>query len=256
MDASLFRIKMKLSKHTLSFVLIVFVLFGCKKFKEKRLATVTINFQTEIDKSNFNLSEKFEDSHSRNISIELIKFYLSDVSFTNKNNEDIITNEIELIELDNTGKAMFEVKIEAGIYSAIKLGIGVPKSLNEANPSDFKTIGHPLNITNNTYWGMNTMYRFVMVDGRYFDNGEFKNTFSYHTGHNESYRTVELTKSFTFEKKESYEETIFLDISKILEGPDGNLDIENKNNYHGNSEDFYLSEQLSDNFSKVFRLSI
>ena len=234
-------------------ILLTVILVSCKKFKERRLAVVSFNIQTEIGQTNFDLMNRFDDSQGRAISIELIKFYLSDLSFINEEGEEILTDDILLVELDKNGLATFDTKIEAGTYTAIKFGIGVPKAQNESDPSSFNEEGHPLNTTNNTYWGMNSMYRFVMIDGRYFENNTFVKTFSYHSGYNESFRTLQLNKQMTFEKKGNYSETIYIDVSKILEGPGGNLDIENKSNYHGSLDDFYLSEQISDNFLSAIR---
>ncbi|MFD1551661.1 MbnP family protein [Putridiphycobacter roseus] len=242
--------------HTLIKILPIFILLlsSCKKLKEKKLATLKVNFQTELNQNNFDLTGRFADAQNRQIQLELVKFYLSDLIFVNDKGEEVPTDEIVLIELDMNGKASFETKIEAGTYTAFKFGVGVPKALNESDPSIFADADHPLNSTNNTYWGMNSMYRFVMIDGRFFDeNDVFVGTFSYHTGRNESYRNVELVKTMTFDKKANHEETIFIDVAKILEGSGGNLDIEEHSNYHGNTEDFYLSEQLSDNFQQVFR---
>ncbi len=239
---------------SVSFLVIALLVFSsCKKFAEKRAATVTINFQTEINQTPFKPIDKFTDSENREISLELIKFYLADLVFINEKGKEIEAEEIALIELDINGTASFETKVKAGDYTAIKFGIGVPKDLNESDPDSFSDNDHPLNVLNNTYWGMNSMYRFVMIDGRYFEGGVYQNVFSYHSGHNDSYRTVQLDKAMSFDKKTTYNETIFIDISKILEGPGGNMDIVDHPNYHGNLNEFYLSEQLSDNFSKAFR---
>jgi len=235
------------------FLLIILILTGCEKFKTRKLATVQFNFQTELNQSDFDLMNQFEDSENRSISLELIKFYLSDFSLITEDGETVITEEILLIELDNNGKASFSVKVDPGNYTGISFGIGVPQAMNEAGPDSFNESGHPLNALNNTYWGMNGMYRFVMIDGRYFENGNYVNTFSYHTGYDESFRNLQLDKSMTFKKKENYEETLYIDVSKILEGPGGNLDIVNEPNFHGELDDIHLSKTLSDNFKSAFR---
>ena len=220
---------------------IAFFLSGCEKFREKRKASVTIHFQTRVGESDFDMMQQFEDSENRNISLELIKFYLSDVSFVNYKDEAVMAEDIVLVELDANGTGSFTAKIKADDYKAISFGIGVSQDLNEADPASFAENGHPLSTLNNTYWGMNGMYRFVMIDGRYFENGDFKGTFSYHSGHNESYRNIQLDKLVTFEKKGEHDLTLYIDIDKILEGPGGNFDIENEANYHGNLDDFHLS---------------
>ena len=243
-------------RRSLLLLSISIILIGCAKFREKRKATVTINFQTELNQAAYNMLDPFTDAAGRGIRIELIKFYLSNVVFVAASGEEIEVEDIALVELNSNGQGTFETKISADDYTSIKFGIGVPKTLNESDPSSFTEENHPLSTLQNTYWGMNGMYRFVMVDGRYDDNNDaiFDGTFSYHSGHDGSYRTVSFEKSMRFDKKESYTETIFIDISKILEGSGGNLDIIATPYYHGSLDDFYLSTQLSDNFSQAFRL--
>jgi hypothetical protein len=232
--------------------LIVLVLVSCNK--EKKYPSVNLSFQTQLNGSNCSLSQVFPDSQNKSIRLELVKFYLSKISFVNHKDEVVELKDIALIDLNSSGTAMMSFALPNDSYKSLKFGVGVHKEFNSQTPADFTEENHPLNSVQNTYWGMNGMYRFVMIDGRYdIENDNiFDGTFSYHSGFESSYREVELIKDFKFKKNETYDLTIFIDIAKILEGTGGNLDLINRPNYHGNSEDMDLATTLSDNVSQVF----
>jgi hypothetical protein len=188
------------------------------------------------------------------VQIELAKFYLSKISFIDSKGEIVEVEDIALVDLNTTGLGMVNLTVPMDSYKSIKFGVGVQPDLNVMTPSDFTEEDHPLSSTQNTYWGMNGMYRFAMIDGRYdLENDNiFDGTFSYHTGFDESYREVELVQDFKFKKKKIYDITIYIELSKILEGSAGNLDLVNRPSFHGNPNDMDLATSLSDNFAEAF----
>lgn len=240
-------------KISLFFILIVAGLTSCKKNKTAQIEFV---FQTELNGSKFDMATSFSDSQNRAIRIELFKFYVANLSFIDEGGELQEVEEISLLDLGSSGYSTFSTSVPTGKYTGLSFGIGVPQYLNEQEPSNFSEADHPLSTTQATYWGMNGMYRFVMLDGRYDLEPDmtFDGTFSYHTGHKESYRTVEFVKDFEFEKDETYVINFGINISTLLEGGAGNLDIVGQPNYHGASGDLHLSTTLSDNFKTSISL--
>lgn len=240
-------------KFKLLIILTVALLVSCKKNKK---ATLVLNFQTEIDGQIHDMSSLFQDADSRYMRFELLKFYIADISLTSKKGDIVQLSEIELIDLGTKGIGSISLGVPVDDYSSISFGIGVPKTLNEADPSSFTEPDHPLSTTQSTYWGMNGMYRFVMIDGRY-DNepdGTFDGTFSYHTGYNDSYRVLSFNKNLTFDKDETLEITISINLVTVMAGSGGSLDIVNENNYHGDLNNQHLSTMVSDNFSSSFTI--
>lgn len=238
------------------FIIVIAILslgYSCKKNKR---ATLEFTFQTELNGAAFDMSNTFSDSQNRAIRLELLKFYISNLSFTDEKGELQEIEEIALLDLGSSGSFNLSTAIPTGKYTGLSFNIGVPKELNEQDPSNFSEEDHPLNTTQATFWGMNSMYRFVMIDGRYDIEPDqtFDGTFSYHTGHDESFRSVSFVQNFEFEKDETYEITIGIDISTILEGNSGNLDIINENNYHGNTDDQHIANMISDNFKASISL--
>lgn len=240
----------------LLFISFLVALLACKK-NEKNAASVTLNFQTEIDGNSSALSEIFMDSEGRGIKIELLKFYLSDIYFVDSKKDKVYdVEDIALLEIAANGSGNIELKVPAGDYQSMHIGIGVPQSLNESDPSDYTQADHPLSTTQNTYWGMNAMYRFVMVDGRYDieNDAVFDGTFSYHTGYNSSYRNLSFDQDFSFDKKGEHTINLGIDITAILEGSGGNQDVVNASNFHGNQADIAIANLVSDNFVNALSL--
>lgn len=232
------------------FLVSLILVTGCKK-SEKQKAEVELVFQTINGSQNYSFADYFVNGDGIHMRLELLKFYLSDITFVNSKGKAFVASEIELVESDLNGKGAVTVKVPAGTYKSLKFGIGVKKEFNESNPSEFSEEGHPLNITQNTYWGMNSMYRFVMIDGRYDIEGDgiSDGTFSYHTGYNESYREKQFDIDMTMDRKGQYSLTFLVDVTQFFSGPGGAVDVLTEPDYHGNTATVDLSYRISDNFA-------
>ncbi|MBL7897177.1 MAG: hypothetical protein JNJ99_01495, partial [Crocinitomicaceae bacterium] len=198
------------------FVLIL-VLISCKK-SENQKAQVNFNFQTTFNNYDYAFSDYFTNGDGIKLRIELLQFYIADVRFIDKKGKEIQAEDIALVKIDQSGSGVLCVKVPAGDYTSVKFGIGVPKEMNEADPSEYNETDHPLSTTQNTYWGMNAMYRFVMIDGKYdlTGDGTDDGSFSYHTGYNECYRENEFVMDFEFQRKKDYSYNVMIDLSKLF----------------------------------------
>lgn len=228
------------------------ILIGCKK-NENQKATVNLNFQTENSGTNYTFLEEFTNGDGIKIRIEVLQFYISNIRFVNKKGKEILAEDIALIKCDLNGLGTAEVKVPAGNYTSLRFGIGVPKELNEKTPADFTEVNHPLNSSQNTYWGMNSMYRFLMLDGKYDLEGDglIDGSFSYHTGYEDSYRDVELVHDFSFDRKGVYSQAILIDVSKLFYVTGNIVDVVTESNFHGNYAEIDLSLRVSDNFANA-----
>ena len=239
----------------LPYLLICLAGFSCKK-NENQKAVVDLHFQAKVAGSDYVLADDFINGDGLHLRIEAVWFYIADVRFVNKKGKEVLAEEIALVKLDANGFATASVKIPAGDYTALRFGIGVPQALNEADPAEFNESGHPLNVTENTYWGMNGMYRFVMIDGRYDVEGDGTpdGTFSYHTGYNESYREVEFAGDFSFDRKGSYSHEIIIDIEKLFYVSGSEVDVLTESYYDGDLSNIDLAHRISDNFMNSLSL--
>jgi len=235
------------------FLSVILIFIGCKK-SENQKATVGLQFQTEESGVDYTFLNEFTNGDGIKIRLEVLQFYISNIRFVNKKGKEIVAEDIALVKCDLNGFGMAEIKVPAGEYTSLRFGIGVPKEMNEKTPADFKEVDHPLNSSQNTYWGMNAMYRFVMIDGRYDLEGDgiLDGTFSYHTGYEESYREVEFVHDFSFDRKGNYSQKVSIDVSKLFYVTGSVVDVVNEPNYHGSTTDLNLSVRVSDNFANSF----
>lgn len=134
------------------------------------------------------------------INVELFKLYIADVFLIKEDNSLLAVKDIELLDLEKTGKTQhgpglyFQAALPLGKYKGIKFGIGVPPSKNQSNPANYAR-EHPLSIFQGTHWDWNTGYRFVMLEAK-LDTSQAQNRvpifpIAYHLGTNDLFQTYE-----------------------------------------------------------------
>lgn len=228
---------------------LILIALSCDK-SEKNKATVDLNFQASIGASAYSFSDYFTNGDGIKIRIEVLQFYIADVRFVDKKGEETSVADIALVKCIN-GNGSMSMQVPAGNYTSVKFAIGVPDEMNQAGPSAYTEADHPLSSTQNTYWGMNSMYRFLMIDGKYDLTGDGidEGGFSYHTGFNDCYREIELEHDFSFDKKGVHTENISIDLSKIFYSSGSLVDVTTESNFHGDYSQIDLAIRLSNNFA-------
>lgn len=239
----------------IGYIGLILFLFSCKK-SEQQKATVDFLFQTQAGGVNYGFSNYFTNGDGIKIRLEVLQFYISNIRFVTDKNKEVDAADILLVKCDLSGEGLVSVKVPAGNYKAIRFGIGVPAEMNEAGPDAYTEPDHPLGATQNTYWGMNAMYRFIMVDGKYDLTGDGidEGGFSYHTGFNDCYREVELQKEFSFDRKGLYAATFILDLSKLFYAEGSMIDVTTESNFHGDYALINLALRVSDNFASALSI--
>ena len=242
-------------KLQLTLICIAFTILSCKKNADKT-ANYTIEFQTQVNSTNIGLNTNFSDASGKDIKVEVMQFYLAEMYLVTDDGEECLVEDLALVQLDNNGFASLNLEVIAGKYSALKFDIGVPKELNDSDPAAFNEPDHPLHITQNTYWGWASKYRFLTLEGRYDiePDGTPDGTFAYHTGYDESYVNTEFTVDFNFKKDESYSSTLCIDFNTIFDNGANSVDITTESNYHGNYDEVELSVRVSNNFKDALTL--
>ncbi len=231
--------------------LLVFIgMTACNKNSDTNNAELSLNFQTKMNGSNFGMNQSYQSHNDVTIQYESFQFYLSDITLVNSDGEDRLISEIELFRFDEGGFSSIDFKAPSGKYDLIKFGIGVKKTLNDADPANYSDdADHPLNTLQNTYWGWTTAYRFVMSEGRYDadGDGEFEGVFAYHTGREVSYRTMEIPLEYEIDKKDPNTLAFSIDLFQLFDRPGNEIDLPEDSFYHGGTEDEYLTIKISDN---------
>ncbi len=241
------------------FIVILLISFSaCKKHGIKRNADLTLGFQTKLNDSNYQLSEPIRNAaDDLDVKFELFQFYLSDITLINTDGEEQLISEIGLFKFDPSGKSSVDFEILNGDYTAIKFGLGVKKELNEADPSTYSEENHPLSITENTYWGWASMYRFISAEGRFDSDldATYESTFAYHTGYEDTYRTIQIAHNFSVEKGSSSTIDFDIDIFQLLNKPGTVVNVPDESTYHGQIETFSIAERISANLESAISVT-
>ncbi|MFN0202641.1 MAG: MbnP family protein [Bacteroidia bacterium] len=164
---------------------------------------------------------------------------------------------IDLSNLTDLAKATQGISssfdLEVGNYNALNLGIGVPKSLNKKQPSDFSSKS-PLSETGE-YWKSWDSYIFTKTEGVMdtTKTGKGDLPFSYHTGIDEMFRTINFPASFTINENQSTELVLELDVKELLNGKAGVINpLKNQNSHSLSNKSIAIT--LSDNYKTALKI--
>lgn len=185
-----------------------------------------------------------DDQFGRPLTVELVKFYLSDIRLVDSVGEEVLLSEIEIFDVlgDRTS---YEYELPSGDYQGIRFDVGVPVTLNGTENPDFETFiydpTHPLANNNGMYWAWQTGYRFFVFDGRVDTNtvAPLENSvpFSIHLGTDTAYLPLEFDLDFAVPTSGTIGLDVAIDISKCISGENDSLDMTDpfENSFHGGS---------------------
>jgi hypothetical protein len=148
-------------------------------------------------------------------------------------------SDIELANLA-TGMQRFVFPLDSGSYQGMRLGLGVPSALNFSDPANYQQ-GHPLSVSQGTYWTWTTGYRFIVFDGRYDTIPDGTATilpvFSIHPGLDTCYRVLDfvLPDQGVTPEGDTLRLTLSFDVSRFFHGNGDALDLAVDNQAHGDN---------------------
>lgn len=179
-----------------SFFFLILVLFSCKENdskKEDETEKVTVELQFFVGNQPLNLLEYYQNDLNQTYLLESFKFYLSNFEFESASSNEIfkVEDSYYLFSADRE-KNTFEreILLKKGEYSKMNFFIGVDSIKNTSldNTGD-------LDISNSMAWDWNTGYKFVVMEGRYFENPSDLNSsipLVFHIGLNQNYKKINL----------------------------------------------------------------
>jgi hypothetical protein len=200
--------------------------------------------------------EKQKTKEGYNITFQKVSFF-TQVQNGNATNNG---NAVAFIDFSNlTDKAKAEIgtsvtfDIATGTYNSLDLGIGVPSASNKMKPADFKS-SNPLSETGE-YWEAWKSYIFTRTEGSVDTSSVASNSFkfSYHTGTDEMFRTVNLAKSFTIEDAKNTTIVLELDVKELLDGKSGAVNPLKEQNAHSLANKT-VALKISDNYKTALKL--
>lgn len=161
-----------LSDHSIWLVLLV-LLSTCSSDDDSGVRTLTINFEAQVGGEPLEFeSKKYLTPGNQSMNFERVKIYLSNVELIDNSTNEVFyeENSYHLLSFDaEQGMATFEVGNVPFSFSVdeIRFGIGVDA---EANKS-IDQVGD-LDPTNGMAWDWNTGYKFLLLEGRFFPEGD------------------------------------------------------------------------------------
>lgn len=262
---------------TYTFILLVFasVIVGCSK-KEGCTNSSATNYDPDADEDDgscifdapssgtFKLifdpyttgnqplvfNQPYSDSANYTLQVEGFKFYISNITLVNTNNQEVKIKDVDLIDFKTAGENYSSINVPLGDYKEIKFGIGVDSVLNNTDPTVYAN-SHPLSVFQNTYWNWSTQYRFIMLEGRADtisgSNSNLNQLLIYHTGTENLYREYSKSVNFSVQLNATHEESLKINLNKIFYGVSGNVDLKSESATH-TTTNFALALKITENF--------
>lgn len=212
------------------------------------LDVVSLKFTGQANDGTLILNQEYRDSQDLRMVVSRFQFYISNIRFEGPNGVQEF-DEVHLYDLSDPKEIPFELL--SGQYDKIVFGLGLDADKNASDPNSFDQ-DHPLSFAQNTYWGWEPMYKFVMIEGKVDEqvlgSPLFDHAFSFHTGFNDLYREVTLTHSIDSKNEPSLQ--INISIDDIFYG-EQMVDLLIDNQSHSLTP---LAEKVTNNLTNAFSI--
>ena len=168
------------------YVLLVFciaVLFGCNSDSDDTVAPVNVTMVfshywegTSVTNSNFN-SLNYTNDHGNLLSIERLRYLISDIEFTKTNGETILLEGYNLVDVTNHTNLSYtpNQKIPTGTYSNVSFVFGFSNEKNtDGAYNDLNAAS--LNVPAMLGGG----YHYMQLDGKFINSNDEAQGYNYH----------------------------------------------------------------------------
>lgn len=143
-------------------------------------AIATFNFthswdETEVTNANFNTIQ-YTNANGEVLSIERLRYIISDIKFTTPSNEVLEFDVYNLIDVTNGENLSFELTnfIPIGTYANVSFTFGLDNEDNSENYTDLNSAS--FNVPDILGGG----YHYMQFDGKYLDQSNVESSFNYH----------------------------------------------------------------------------
>jgi len=250
----------------------VFSIMGCdENSSETPEPTVAgtgifeLNIRTRVSGEGFVPEVVYKNIEGRSYYLTRLEMYISDITLIDENGNEEVISEVELFDLTNPGLTkvahgegtFVQFEVPAKRYRGVKFAIGVPDSLNFADPANYAP-DHPLSAMNGMHWSWATGYRFVVIEGKIdssltMDGEAFEKDLVYHTGLDTLYREIVYTEnqhSFTVPQDEELQFIVEMDLNRFFYNDQDTIRMASENITHSmppGSPAYKLSEKITEN---------
>ncbi len=224
-----------------------------------------LNITTRVSGQSFGPEIVFKNINNRSYYITRFDMYISDITLIEENGNERVLSSLELFDLTNPGLTKIahgdgtfvQFEVPAKRYKGVKFSIGVPDSLNHADPSSFPP-DHPLSTLTAMHWNWATGYRFIVLEGKIdsslnADGMAFEKDIVYHTGLDTLYRTMSYTDdehAFTVPQDDELQFVVEMDLNRLFYNDQDTINMVQDNITHTmppGSDKFKLAEKITNN---------
>lgn len=231
---------------------------------DKKTAPISINFKATYGDAPFVSFKNYEYLDGKKVFFNLFQYFISNVELVRADGSTEKLTDVEYVNLafDNdgaasAGKTITFNNIEEGVYTGLRLGIGVPENVNNKNPNSLPA-SSPLTVNGgNEFWSGWKSYIFLKIEGRYDadgDNNVFEKSLEYHCGSNAVYRNLTFTKPITVAAAGSTELFLSADIAKLLRDNGQKLDLVTFSRTSDDANDIVVATKVMNNVSTAFEI--
>lgn len=170
--------------------------------------------------------------------VEVLKMYLGDVRLI-QGNDTVLAKDVDLFDL-GSGVVSKEWTVPAGSWTSLRAALAVPDELNYADPASYGP-GHPLSVSNGTYWTWATGYRYVVFEGRYdadpASTAFLVNAYAIHPGMEPSYVEFDLAPAdgITVTAGTTTELVVRVAVDRFFHSDEDTIDLATENTAHGSN---------------------
>ena len=250
---------MKIYKLLFTFFVATLFFCGCKKealVHVCKKGPLHLSFNTLVDGEQFVLNDTLYDDYlGRKYRVELLKFYLSNLSLEKADGTRTILSDVNLIDYSTFSLLDVNADVDTGLYVNLHLGVGLDSLMNASDPADFSS-SHPLSIAQNTYWTWASKYKFFMLEGRVDTSGaqDPDVIFSYHSGFDSLYKEITIPIEDLFVTSDGDSLILEFDLGTAINGDYGVVDFVDESFSHSES-DFEIVERISNNLVNAFSIN-
>ncbi|MGB0429541.1 MAG: MbnP family protein [Bacteroidia bacterium] len=231
---------------------------------EKDKGKLIINVINQVQGKDLNLDTLiYKNAAGNTYAVSHLQYYLSNFQFTGSNCEDFIPeNDYHLISVitnPNFGKieddflfesTSFEYELPIGCFDQFNFSVGVDPVRNADGPYT-----EDLDFSWGMNWNWKGNYIYFKHEGLFINNDKNLDTFSFHIGGNQNYKTLapfKLNKPIEVLKDESVTIDIYADINQFFQEP-SLIDL---NEVSAVSSPNSTSFRISNNFTNMFSYKI
>ncbi len=197
---------------------------------EGKLSLFFDNKYNPMNSEELELGKTYITAAGDSITISTLRYWVSNIKLYNGSElayEDVDGYYLVEKTASNTRQMIDLENIPAGTYTKVEFSIGVNAAVND-------TLGSgkgELNLTDGMFWSWNTGYKFLRMDGSFYnpDSSNYQ-PLRVHTGFDSYYITKEMDLSgFEVAKDGNHEFHFMVAVNRIFDGQPNVLDVKEKN---------------------------